>query len=93
MGIHVNWKHTLETSFEFGNINCILETHIGYWKHNLYIGNIRIRLETESVYWKHNFSLENTLCIFFWMTCRQFIYRLGNSFMVTVMLVTSFFDD
>ena len=63
MGIHVNWKHTLETSFEFGNINCILETHIGYWKHNLYIGNIRIRLETESVYWKHNFSLENTLCI------------------------------
>ena len=56
MGIHVNWKHTLKTSFEFGNI--------------------RIRLETESVYWKHNFSLEKN--VFFWMTCRQFINRLGN---------------
>ena len=44
---NIHWKHCrLETSFAFGNINCILETYIGYWKHNLYIGNIRIRLET-----------------------------------------------
>ena len=64
MGIHVNWKHTLETSFGFGNISCILETLMGYWKHNLYIGNIRIRLETESVYWKHNFSLEKNVFFF-----------------------------
>ena len=32
---NIQWKHCrLETSFEFGNINCILKTYIEYWKHN-----------------------------------------------------------
>ena len=44
--LKVYWKHTIwkhcrsETSFAFGNMNWILETKIGYWKHKFYIGNI-----------------------------------------------------
>ena len=58
VGLHVYWKHTLET-MSFGNIICIwkhgldignknwiLETYIGYWKRKLDIGNI-------TLVWKH----------------------------------------
>ena len=56
---NIHWKHcSLETSFAFGNIKCILETYIGYWKQKKDIGNIKKRLETYSGYWKHHFSLE-----------------------------------
>ena len=49
---NIHWKHCrLETSFEFGNINCILETYIGYWKHNF-------------VFWKHKNKIGNI--ILFW---------------------------
>ena len=31
---NIHWKHCrLETSFKIGNIDWILETKIGYWKH------------------------------------------------------------
>ena len=56
--LHVYWKHTLET-LSFGNIICIwkqkmyignihwiLETKIGYWKHEKAFGNIICILET-----------------------------------------------
>ena len=57
-----HWKHhRLETWFELGNQKCILETFIGYWKHNLDVGNTRIRLETKSAFWKHIFSLETKI--------------------------------
>ena len=56
---NIHWKHcSLETSLAFGNIKCILETYIGYWKQKKDIGNMQKRLETYSVYWKHYFSLE-----------------------------------
>ena len=56
---NIDWKHcSLETSFALGNIKCILETYIGYWKQKKDIGNIKKRLETYSGYWKHHFSLE-----------------------------------
>ena len=50
----------METSFAFGNIKCILETYIGYWKQKLDIGNIKKHLETSLVYWKHKFYIGNT---------------------------------
>ena len=57
--IHVYWKHTLETSFAFGNKKCVLETYIGYWKHNMDIGNIRIRFETYELDLKHILDIWN----------------------------------
>ena len=45
-GLHVYWKHTLET-LSFGNI--ILD-----WKHGKDIGNINRILETYKGYWKQN---------------------------------------
>ena len=44
---NIHWKHCrLETSFSFGNMDWILETKIGYWKHNKAFGNIICILET-----------------------------------------------
>ena len=44
---NTHWKHCrLETSFAFGNMDWILETLKGVWKHHLYIGNISFILET-----------------------------------------------
>ena len=60
---NIPWKRCrLKTSFAFGNKKCVLETYIGYWKHNMDVGNIRIRFETSlslgntyywNIYWKH----------------------------------------
>ena len=42
-----HWKHCrLETSFAFGNMDWILETKIGYWKHKKAFGNLICILET-----------------------------------------------
>ena len=56
---NIPWKRCrLKTSFAFGNKKCVLETYIGYWKHNMDVGNIRIRFETYSGYLKHHFRQE-----------------------------------
>ena len=49
---NMNWKHCrLETSFSFGNMDWILETKIGYWKHEKAFGNIRFILETNCLHY------------------------------------------
>ena len=55
MGVHVYWKHTLET-LSFGNIICI-------WKQKMYIGNMHWILETKIGYWKHKKAFGNIICI------------------------------
>ena len=51
--LNISWKHCrLETSFEFGNMDWILKTKIGYWKHEKAFGNITFILETLVLYWK-----------------------------------------
>ena len=51
---NIHWKHcSLETSFLFGNMDRILETQIGYWKHIKAFGNKICTLETYVLYWKH----------------------------------------
>ena len=59
---NIHWKHCrLETSFSFGNMDWILETKIGYWKHIKAFGNITCILETLVLYWKHK--------IVYWKQC------------------------
>ena len=59
---NIHWKHCrLETSFAFGNMDWILETKIGYWKHKKAFGNITCILETLVLYWKHK--------IVYWKQC------------------------
>ena len=55
LGLHVYWKHTLET-LSFGNIICI-------WKQKMYIGNMHWILETKIGYWKHKKAFGNIICI------------------------------
>ena len=51
---NIHWKHcSLETSFSFGNMDRILETQIGYWKHIKAFGNKICILEIYILYWKH----------------------------------------
>ena len=46
---NIHWKHCrLETSLAFGNMDLILETKIGYWKHKKAFGNISFILETQA---------------------------------------------
>ena len=59
---NIHWKHCrLETSFSFGNMSWILETKIGYWKHEKAFGNIICILETYDLYWKHK--------VVYWKQC------------------------